>query len=209
MNPKNWTQSAVLVATAAVLSACGTATTPLQGTDGPGAAEAPSQTAAEGCQHVSVSRVKSYESLTELATDSPLIVTGRVLPGTKQLTVGQTVGASGLTFDLVPIEVTSAISGRSPDQLTVRVASSSCSDSNLPAPLEEGATYALFLRPFELEAGKPTGEWVMTTDASVYKQVDGAKGFTLLTKEKGADALPGTLEGTAELMRSVGMADNG
>lgn len=199
MKLKSWALSAAFCAATGVLSGCGTATGPTEASDGPAAQSA---ARAEGCQTVSVSRVKSYKSISGLATDSQLVVTARVLPGTKQVVAGTVPNAAGLSADLVPLEIGKTLRGSAPKELTLRVTTSSCEGSNLPSPLEEGATYVLFLKPFELSPGKPTGEWVMTSDASFYKAT--GAGFTLLEKEP-VDTLPAQLADVAELTRELGL----
>lgn len=191
---------AVLV-TVAMVSGCGTQRAP-SASEGSRLSQ---DAAALECQSISVSRVKSYLSIPELAADSQLVVIARVIPGTTQIPASKDSAAgtsNGPTADLVPLEVQTTLLGTAPKKLTLRVITSSCPGSDLPSPLEEGASYALFLKQFEYSPGQRTGEWVMTSDASVYRAATGDSGFTLLTKDS-SDALPARLDSIAHLAQQL------
>ncbi|WP_250447412.1 hypothetical protein [Actinotalea sp. C106] len=94
---------------------------------------------------------EDYRSVDELHEEATLVVEGRARSV-------EEIEHAGVPYELVTFSVTGVLEGARPNeevvvrQLDERV-------DGLPSPMLEGHEYLLFLRPFELQQGKETGQW--------------------------------------------------
>lgn len=113
------------------------------------------------------SRATNYASLDELATASTMIVVGTA--GSSHV---ENLG--GVDFTVTDVTITDPTSS-SPSQIEVRqtgTAGDLTDPSELSPILSRGKQYLLYLQPFELQKGQPTGEYVIVGDEGVWEAGD-------------------------------------
>lgn len=140
---------------------------------------------------VAASYAKGYATLAELDADSRAVAVVRV---------DDSLGPTDHdTATLYATTVVSRVRGDLPAEPQVILATSDTIRSDGPAdPLATGHDYLLFVSPFELQRGLPTGQWVVTGGTGVYAVTD--DGLDLVPG--GADdGLPAHLDAVPTLAR--------
>jgi len=160
-----------------------------------------SDSAPEQTSHGDGSWTQSYNSISELTTDSMTVVVGRV-EGTPEIVNAAESGDTVTKSSIYQLRVTSSLKGDSTedDVLPIRQLGTVKQPAFAPADaalLESGQTYVLFLNPFYFERGKPTGQYVITGEEGAFR-LDGTEAVRTTTRDK----LPTRL-GEADLMSQV------
>ena len=111
------------------------------------------------------SRVRTYNSIEDLASQSTAIVVAR---GTGKVV---TQRIEGVDFQVVEFSVERILAGKVDGAIKVHLFAMDTKTRKMFGA--SGETLLLFLRPFVLQAGVETGEWVATDPlAGVYLQLD-------------------------------------
>lgn len=148
----------VAVAAAGIATACGRGSEAVSRTSAPGASPIAGQ-------HLSVSRVKDYESLADLQADARLVVVG---------TARSTARAEDVNFPAsrANFAVARTVYGPSGVSATISVLQTGLPDLLVEGDgqlLTPGKSYVLMLTPFVDGQGAPTGDWYPVGGLGVFQ----------------------------------------
>jgi hypothetical protein len=145
-----------------------------------------------------VSRAHIYGSLRELAADVPLVAVVTVGSGATKVPADER-GTDGGSAVLVDVAITRLLKGEAPATIPVRLLTSAEPESDLPSALVPGASYVLFLQPFEWHPGLRSGQWTVPGGAGIYRV--SASGLRL--ESPGPDELPADLSSIPRLAAEI------
>lgn len=160
----------MLKAKAAGVAAAAMAAASLLGACGSGDSSRATSTTAQDQSGGSASQVKAYGSLSQVADDSGIVVSGVRATGTKTVSADEE-GISGTTSSLVRFTVSRVAKGSSElegQTLLVRQIDNGVGMESPEPALREGSSYTLFLKPFEFQPGKSTGQYVVVDYKAAY-----------------------------------------
>lgn len=151
------------------------------------------------------SRVKAYSSLAELVGDTQAVAEVSVTSLGYQ-TVGSGENAPGIPVPIARVTTTKVIAGELPDEFNWRVLTAPPPPAELSvkvAPrLELGASYVIFVRPFEWASGEPGEDWVVP-GTGIYRK---AQSGELRLVSTGPDRLPEMFDSIEELAEAISAA---
>lgn len=134
-----------------------------------------------GRGHIEASRIKTYGTVAALTADTPLVA---YVTATDQ---AATINLNGLPFTTRQVTVDRIVRGAAPGPtIAVRELGRPGDDTSLVS----GKHYLVFLAPFEMKPGEPTGEWIVV---GVYAGVWEVSASTVVRLDPESTDLPSEL----------------
>lgn len=142
---------------------------------GCGASDHPNAASHGKQQHFDVSHSQRYASMSSLSGDSTLVVVG--VAGASHVEE-----LNGIPFTVTNVSVSQSGSAQTPATVQVRqtgTADVTPAESTSSSVLQSGQTYLLYLKPFELNPGVSTGQYVIVGDEGIWQKSKDSSTFSI------------------------------